>query len=277
MIALFSILSFLLGSILATCIFFTVKNKDNLDDRKIINTKENYVENALSFHDYFYTWNDRWIISSIQRTIEDDTIQFLILIGKSGLGKSHLLHAIQKIFVDDKKNKNICYITAESFVNEFCFSLREKNLDNFRKKYRKLDALLIDDFNYFCGKESIQEELFYTFAALQERRAYIGIAINSPCNITNTFTDRLSSFLSNGVKIELPKPSLGAKRAKVLSICNQDHSIMPDNIINQIINYDYEYGMRELTGKLNTLIGYKKLLGNSEVSEQDIKKIFEGV
>lgn len=116
-----------------------------------------------------------------------------------------------------------------------------------------------------------------TFSALQERGAYVGISITSPCNIKNDYSDRLSSFISNGVKIELPKPGPEAKRSKIMSICNQNLYIMSDKIINRILNYEYDYGMRELTGKLNTLISYKTLVGNSDILVEDVKKVFEEV
>ncbi len=285
MITFISIMSFILGSVLTACIFSCIKNKtkelpqksviEKKTEEKKSNTNESYVKTELTFQNYFYDWENRWIISSIIKTIKDDKNRFLILTGKSGLGKSHLLHAIQNTFIDKYKNSNICYMVAESFVSEFCSSLREKKLDDFRKKYRELDVLLIDDFNYFCGKESIQEELANTFSALQERGAYVGISITSPCNIKNDYSDRLSSFISNGVKIELPKPGPEAKRSKIMSICNQNLYIMSDKIINRILNYEYDYGMRELTGKLNTLISYKTLVGNSDILVKDVKKVFE--
>ena len=88
--------------------------------------------------------------------------------GGTGLGKTHLLHAVGQFVVDNKKGGKVAYVSSEKFTNDYIAALQENQLVKFRKKYRQTDVLLIDDIQFLAGKERIQEEFFHTFNALHE-------------------------------------------------------------------------------------------------------------
>lgn len=280
-IILISVICSGLVSIISCFTILALKNKkEDLQNLQEIEEKqnppnniENHVNKDFSFSNYFCDFDNRWIVSSIQETIKSDKNRFLILKGKTGFGKTHLLFAIQNLFIETHDRVKTYYVSAESFVNEFVSSLKNNTLNDFREKYRTLDVLLIDDFQFFIGKEASQEELFYTLIALQERKAFIGISITTPCNIKNNLSSRLVSLLNHEITIELPKPGLEVKRSKILNICNQNHFILSDEIVNLILSYNYD--IPEFTGRFNKLIFYKQMEGDTSISKDDVIKVFE--
>ena len=92
----------------------------------------------------------------------------LFIYGSTGLGKTHLLQAIAQYVMEHPGNMSVKYVTSESFVNDFINSLRDKRIEGFKQRYRNYDLLLIDDVQFFEGKERFQEEFFHTFNTLYE-------------------------------------------------------------------------------------------------------------
>ena len=133
----------------------------------------------------------------------------ILIYGGSGLGKTHLMNAIGNYIYNNGGEKlKICYISAESFTNEFILSTKEKNTANsFKNKYRNLDVLLLDDIHFLQGKEATQEELFYTFNALHEKHAQMVFTCDRPIKEIKNLTARLVSRLSNGLCIDITTPN----------------------------------------------------------------------
>ena len=120
----------------------------------------------------------------------------LYIYGGAGLGKTHLMQSVAHFILQQNRNAKIRYVTSETFINEFVDSIRNKNNISpaeFRKKYRELDVLLIDDIQFLIGKEGTQEEFFHTFNALYDNRKQIIIASDKPPKDIDNLEERLRS------------------------------------------------------------------------------------
>ena len=133
---------------------------------------------------------------------------FLILYGKSGTGKTHLLKAIEKIYKE--QDKNVVYATTESFLNNFVQSIRTQTMTKFREKYRSCDLLLIDDIEYFRNKESIQEEFYHTLENIKANGGQIILTSSRHPKQIGKIEEHLEAELLSilSIKIKQPKKSL---------------------------------------------------------------------
>ena len=137
----------------------------------------------------------------------------LFIYGGVGLGKTHLMHAIgNQIKMNDSKMK-ILYISSEKFTNEIINSIQNKNTDAFRKKYRNIDCLIIDDIQFLKNKEMTQEEFFHTFNTLYEANKQIIISSDRLPREIETLEDRLRSRFESGLLADIQSPDLETRIA----------------------------------------------------------------
>ena len=186
----------------------------------------------------------------------------ILIYGGSGLGKTHLMNAIGNYIYNNGGEKlKICYISAESFTNEFILSTKEKNTANsFKNKYRNLDVLLLDDIHFLQGKEATQEELFYTFNALHEKHAQMVFTCDRPIKEIKNLTARLVSRLSNGLCIDITTPNYET-RCAILQKKIESTGQTLDNEIIDFIAKNVETNVRELEAALQQVFAYSEIIG----------------
>lgn len=184
----------------------------------------------------------------------------LLIYGGVGLGKTHLMQAIgNRILEKGNENLKICYIQAESFLNEFTSSLLNKNSEKFKSKYRNLDVLLLDDIHFLQNKTGIQDELFYTFEALHKKNAQMVFTCDRPLKEIQNMADRLVSRLGSGMCLDLQPPDFETRRAilqKKLDLKEKDISI-------EIVDYiarTVETNVRDLGAALDKVLGYAEFI-----------------
>lgn len=149
----------------------------------------------------------------------------LFIYGGVGLGKTHLMHAIgNQIKINDSKMK-ILYISSEKFTNEIINSIQNKNTDAFRKKYRNIDCLIIDDIQFLKNKEMTQEEFFHTFNTLYEANKQIIISSDRLPREIETLEDRLRSRFESGLLADIQSPDLETRIAILRKKQNQKTSL----------------------------------------------------
>ena len=129
----------------------------------------------------------------------------LFIYGGSGLGKTHLMHAIGNEILRNNRNSNILYVTAENFTNQIINAIKDSKTEQFRSKYRNVDVLIIDDIQFLAGKERCQEEFFYTFEALHNNGKQIIISSDRPPKDLNLMEDRLVSRFEWGLLADIDK------------------------------------------------------------------------
>ena len=257
------IFSFLISS--AVCFVFFRKNMK----KQCANNEQSEMKNPVNENTYTFAippnkkytlqnfcTTDKSFMNLIQQLINKQlNNNFFILMGKTGSGKTHLLHAIGNRLIENNASMNIRVISAESYTTEFINSIENQTLIDFKNKYRILDALFIDNFESLYNKESTQEELYYTLVSLLERKAFIGIAITSPCDINKVFGKPLASLLQRAVIIEIPELDVESKRAIIA------RHLFESNLSMQSIDYTQllEYDVPEMLGNLNKLIAIKEL------------------
>ena len=137
----------------------------------------------------------------------------LFIYGDVGLGKTHFMQSIGNYIHNKKSRSKVCYTTCESFVNEYIESLTTNSLAKFRKKYRTVDALLIDDIHFLAGKERMQEEFFHTFNAIFDNHKQIVMTSDRPAGELAGLAPRLVSRFEWGLVVELESPDVETRMA----------------------------------------------------------------
>jgi chromosomal replication initiator protein len=137
----------------------------------------------------------------------------LFIYGGVGLGKTHLMQAIGHAVLEKRGKTRVCYITCESFTNEYIDALQNNNVSSFRKKYRKIDLLLIDDIHFLDGKKRLQEEFFHTFNALFESHKQIVLTSDRTPSEMEGLAPRLVSRFEWGLVTELNRPDVETRTA----------------------------------------------------------------
>lgn len=187
----------------------------------------------------------------------------LFLYGKTGLGKTHLLHAIGNKIIAKKNNYKIAYIHSEGFVQDMVKSLQNNTIENFKQYYRSLDILLIDDIQFFANKERSQEEFFYTFNSLLERNKQIFLTSDRYPQEINGIEDRLKSRFGCGLTIEIESPELKT-RISILIQKAKENKIQLSKEVAIFIAKNLKSNARELEGALN------KIIANSNFTKSKI-------
>ncbi len=200
----------------------------------------------------------------------------ILFYGGSGLGKTHLMQAIGNyINNNNTDNLKICYVSAESFTNEFILSLKEKTEKVFKNKYRNLDVLLLDDIHFLQGKESTQEELYLTFDALSQKKAQMVFTCDRPIREIKTMAERLVSRISSGMCIDLQPPNYETRYAILQKKIELQHRSLEPEIIDYIAK-NVETNVRELESALDKVLGYEELIGknlNLEIVKNQLRDI----
>ena len=198
----------------------------------------------------------------------------ILFYGNSGLGKTHLMQAIGNyIYNTNPENLKICYISAENFGNEFSASIKSQKMEEFKKKYRNYDVFLLDDIHFLNDKPGMQDELFYTFEALSQKKAQMVFTCDRPIKEITKMKERLVNRISNGLCIDLQPPIYETR----VAILQKKLEILGKTLKPEIIEYiakTVETNVRELETGLIKVLGYMDLIGE-EPSLEVVKKLLQ--
>ena len=185
----------------------------------------------------------------------------LFIYGGSGLGKTHLLHAIgHEINAAKRNGGKVAYITCERFTNEFIAALQENQLMKFRNKYRKVETLLVDDIQFLAGKERIQEEFFHTFNTLHESRKQIVMTCDRPASEIPGLEGRLISRFEWGQTADLRPPDVETRLAILHKKEKSLGSALPPEVLNFLAER-IRTNIRRLEGAFIRVSAYSQLTG----------------
>jgi len=207
-----------------------------------------------------------------------DRFNPLFVHGGVGLGKTHLMHAVGNAVAREWPQKRICYITAETFMNELIGSIRDNRTPEFKLKYRGMDVLLVDDVAFLAGKESTQEEFFHTFNALYDLKKQIVLTSDrSPKEIT-TLEERLRSRFEWGLITDIQAPNLETRMAILRRKVEVNQIYIPDDVI-AFIAENITDNIRRLEGALIRLLAFASLTGRDislEMASEVLSSFFQG-
>ncbi len=218
----------------------------------------------------------------------------LFLYGGSGLGKTHLMHAIGHYVSQKRSRKKYIYVSAETFTAELIEAIKNKTQQAFKDKYRKVDYLLFDDVQFIAGSEAVKEELFNTFEALYNANKQLVFTSDRPPKELNGIPDRLISRFNWGLPVDIQPPEYETRMAILknkaimegLDISDQNLVAVMDVIAQSVVS-----NIRELEGSFNRVLAHSTLTGekinlslakkvltdvfktrDSEINPSDIKK-----
>lgn len=183
----------------------------------------------------------------------------LFIHGDSGLGKTHLLHAIGHYVHDYHPKLRVRYVSSEEFTNDFVNSIRDDRAATFQRRYRdNVDVLLIDDIQFLQGKEQTQEEFFHTFNALHSAGKQIVLTSDQPPEKLTTFADRMRSRFKSGLTTDVHPPELETRIAILRKKANAERMDIGDDVL-ELVASKISTNIRELEGALIRVAAYASL------------------
>ena len=221
--------------------------------------------------------SNRFAHASCEAVAKNPGKQFnpLFIYGGVGLGKTHLLHAIGHYISKNNPALRVSYVTSEKFINEFIDSLRFEKPASFRNKYRNLDCLLIDDIQFLVGRQSSQEEFFYTFNTLYDSRKQVVITSDRPPKELPTLEPRLISRFEWGVIADIQPPDLETRIAILRKKAEAEQIYIPDDVILYLAT-QVKSNIRELEGSLLRITAFSAFTG-TPLTVDSVQKILKDV
>lgn len=199
----------------------------------------------------------------------------LLIYGRSGLGKTHLMLAIYNKLKQDNPDMVIIYTTGEEFMNDLVYSLSSKNTKAFHDKYRNVDALLMDDIQVIQKGAATQEEFFHTFNALQLAGKQIVLTSDVPAKEMEVLEERIRTRLEQGMMADIQPPDIDTRKAIVLRKCRQLDITLSEQIITYIIT-KIKNNVRQLEGTVKKIAAMQAAF-DSPVTMEQVESIIKDI
>jgi len=241
-----------------------------LNNRKNDQTKIKLFRN-YTFDHFVVGQNNQFAHAAAQSVADNPTASYnpLYIYGPSGMGKTHLLHAIGSKILQTQPNLNLCLTTCEEFTNQYIYSLSKNKVQGFREHFRNVDALLIDDIQFLSGKEATQEEFFHTFNSLHSQHCLIVLTSDCEPSKLKALEDRIISRFQWGLIADINPPALETRIAILKKKASHEGVNIPDDVLLFIANKS-KSNIRELEGAMNKIIVYASI--NRRLIDMDLAK-----
>ncbi len=247
-----------------------IKHKKHEEIEELINSNPSVLIREYTFESFIPGPSNQFAYSAAKSVADNPGKNYnpLFIYGGVGLGKTHLIEAIGNYL----KNKiKIVYITSEQFMNDFRENVRNHTMDRFHEKYRNCDCLLIDDVQFFAGKEQTQEEFFHTFNELYSQKKQICMTSDRPPKKLHDLVDRLRNRFEAGLIADIQPPELETKIEIIKKKCEINGIYLPEDVI-EFIATQLDSNIREIEGMIIKLHALAKLLGVNDISTDFAKQ-----
>lgn len=258
----------------------TVEKFDNIKSEDISNQIENIVNDnkvTYTFDNFIVGPSNNLAFAAAKAVSQKQHEKYnpLFIYGDSGLGKTHLLSAIQLEMEKNYPGINIIYISAETFTNEFLHSISANSTDIFDDKYRSADALLIDDIQFIAGKEQTEEKFFHIFNELYKLNKAIVLTSDRPAKEIKSISDRLKTRFSSGLAADVRAPEYETRLAIIQRKAELLNFKIPEDVVDFIAT-KLKSNIRQIEGvvtKMNALYMVSKMKPTIVVAQNVIKDI----
>ena len=246
---------------------FKAEREDEIDES---NLNPKYV-----FENYVMGNSNRFAYAAALAVANNpaSTYNPLFLYGGVGLGKTHLMHAIGNRIKQNDPTMKVLYISSENFTNEIINSIYNKNTEAFRRKYRNIDCLIIDDIQFLKGKEQTQVEFFHTFNDLRDSNKQIIISSDRLPKEIETLEDRMRSRFESGLIADIQPPDLETRMAILRQKAVNDKIELPNEVLT-LLATSITSNIREIEGVYTKVVAYSSLM-NVPVTLDITKKILD--
>ncbi|HZK32496.1 MAG TPA: chromosomal replication initiator protein DnaA [Corynebacterium sp.] len=239
--------------------------------------QENSLNPKYTFENFVIGSSNRFANSAAFAVAENPARAYnpLFIWGGSGLGKTHLLHAAGNYAQVLQPGLRIKYVSSEEFTNDYINSVRDDRQESFKRRYRNLDILMVDDVQFLEGKEGTQEEFFHTFNALHQANKQIILSSDRPPKQLTTLEDRLRTRFEGGLITDVQPPDLETRIAILEKKAVADNTFV-DRQVLELIASRFESSIRELEGALIRVSAYSSLIDepiSMEIAEVALRDI----
>jgi chromosomal replication initiator protein len=223
------------------------------------NTKNTILNPSYTFESFVVGSSNQYAYTAAKSIAQKPGIIYnpVFIYGPTGLGKTHLIHAIGNYV--QEQGKTVIYATIEQFMNDFTYNIKNQTMERFREKYRNCDVLLIDDTQFLSNKIQTQEEFFHTFNELHSAGKQIVLTSDKPPKMINGLEERLQSRFEWGLIADISFPELETKIAIIKKKCELDGIDLNDDIINYIAT-NMGDNIREIESAIINLNAYASLM-----------------
>lgn len=219
---------------------------------------------AYTFDTFVEGKSNQFALAAARQVAENPGLAYnpLFIYGGVGLGKTHLMHSVGQLIQQRRPQARIAYVHSERFVNDMVRALQHNTINEFKRQYRTLDALLIDDIQFFVGKERSQEEFFHTFNALLEGQQQVILTCDRYPKEVEGLEERLKSRFGWGLTVPIEPPELETRVAILMQKSVRENVVLPSEVaffIAQRVNSN----IRELEGALRRVVANSQFTGQA--------------
>ncbi len=183
----------------------------------------------------------------------------LFIYGETGYGKTHLLTAVGNYVLSRSKRKKVRYLSAEHFISEYIYALQNKKWEDFANKFKNLDVLLLDNFQFLSGKKKSQETLFFFISELERQGKQIVVASNqAPAHLIG-FEERLTSFFQKGLIVDLVPPSYQTRLKWIDTYCQKNEMTLPEDV-REFLAQSLDNGLHQIRAVMVRIAAHSSLL-----------------
>ncbi len=251
-----------------------IAQNKSLPLEKVSINKDTQLNDKYSFHSFVVGPFNELAYSASQAIIKKPGVYNpLFIYGSTGLGKTHLIQATGNKIYKENDNISVFYTSSEKFAQDYVNSLKNNTVNKFKNKYRAYDVLIMDDIQFFSGKEKLQEELFHLFNILYDKGKQIIFSSDKHPNYIVGLEDRLRSRFSAGMIVDITKPNYESRAALLKTKVTQRNIPISDEVLDFLAT-NIEGNIRELEGILNTISVQTEIRGQ-KLSISEIKTLIK--